>query len=99
MTLKTERCCPSSGVEAILDYSVAGSAKSFLERTGAFPATRNPLPRTSPGWYRVHQIPLTPPLPLPELQSHFVGEPPPDQGQTLDWPHPDLKAAEELRDE
>jgi len=90
----TVSCCPSPGVENIVDWSFAGGAKPFLERAGLIRAYRNPEPRMQPGESRVHTVPLKEPLPLPELQEHFVGEPPPDQGKTLDWPHPDLKAEE-----
>lgn len=95
MALKTVTCCSIVTEDAPIDVSQAGSAKGFLERIGVLRANRNPEPRIQPGHFRVHEIPLTPPLPLPELQSHFSGEPPPDQGQTLHWPHPDLERAAE----
>jgi len=88
-------CCPSNEVEATVDYNTAGSAKNFLERIGVLEAARLPSPRIQPGMLRVHTIPLFSPLPLAELQHHFNGENPPDQGKTLEWPHPDLKREEE----
>jgi hypothetical protein len=88
-------CCPSSAIEAVVDYNTAGSAKNFLERIGVLAAARLPSPRIQPGLSRVHTIPLFAPLPLAGLQHHFNGEPAPDQGKTLEWPHPDLKREEE----
>ena len=90
--MTTTSCCPSSAVEAITDYAIApGGCKSFLERIGALEAYRLPGSRVSPGSMRTHTIPLKPPFPPAELQSHFNGESPPDQGKTLEWPHPDLE--------
>ena len=91
---ETASCCPNPGREAIVDFDAVGGAKPFLERAELIRAYRNPEPRLQPGASRVHTIPLKSPLPLPELQGHFVGEPPPDQGKTLGWPHPDLESEE-----
>lgn len=66
------------------------SGSPFLERAGLIPAHRNPQPRCSPRDLLIHQLPLTPPLPLPELQGYLEGEPsPPDRGVTQDWPFPE----------
>ena len=82
-------CCPSSAIESIIDYGTgAGSPKSFMERIGAMNADRLPGPRIGPNYFRVHEIPLKPPLPLPELQQYLNGQDPPDRGQTYGWPHP-----------
>lgn len=82
-------CCVSSDVEATADFAVVGGAKPFLERIGVLAADRLPGPRVQPSSWRVHSIPLKAPTPLPDLQSHLVGDPPPDHGKTLEWPHPD----------
>lgn len=80
-------CCPAVGVPVPLGMTL-NSAKNFLERQGILRADRCPMPRTSPGWWKVHTIPLAPPLPLPPLQFYLLGDPPPDRGVTRDWPHP-----------
>jgi len=95
MALKTVTCCSRAGESAPINVASAGSAKVFLERIGLLGPEVNPGPRIQPGHFRIHEIPLKAPLPLPELQHHFSGEPAPDQGQTLHWPHPDLERAEE----
>lgn len=89
------RCAPLS-VLVVADFSNASySAKPFLERMGIFEARRNPESKFAPGQLRVHNYPLRPPLPSAALQEHLLGENPPDRGRTLDWPHPDLPAAED----
>jgi len=63
---------------------------SFLERIGAIPTFRNHEPRVSPRAFKVHDIELSPPLPLPLLQQHLDGDPsPPDRYATQEWPHPE----------
>ena len=89
-------CCPRNEIVAKTDYGTgAGSAKNFLERVGILEAVRLPGSRIQPDSSRVHTMPLKPPYPLAELQFHFNGESPPDQGKTLEWPHPDLRREEE----
>lgn len=44
------------------------SGRSFLERNGLIPSHRNPMPAVSPSDFKVHSIPLSEPLPLPELR-------------------------------
>jgi hypothetical protein len=88
-------CCPNNEVEAVTDFSSAGSAKNFLERIGVLSASRLPSPRIQPGMMRVHTVPLFVPLPIPELQYYLEGENPPDRGKTLEWPNPDLRREEE----
>lgn len=80
------RCCPDPSVDATVDYGTAvGGAKAFLERAGIIPTLRRPRPRIEPAANRVHSVPLKAPLPLPELQDHVNGEPPPDRGNTTEW--------------
>jgi hypothetical protein len=65
------------------------SGVNFLERSGLLFAYRNPVPQISPAELLVHSIPLTAPLPLPELQRGLEGSPAaPARGQTKHWPHP-----------
>lgn len=64
------------------------NARSFLERIGIWPSYRNPEARITPANFKVHTLPLSPPLPLPALQDYLQGDPAPDRGQTLEWPHP-----------
>lgn len=90
-TNNTVRCCSVPKVDAVVDFSVTiGSAIPFLERIGAIATVRRPHARIEPRAHRVHSIPLTTPLPLPNTQRHLNGTPPPDRGQTYDWPHPEL---------
>lgn len=63
-------------------------ARNFLERIGILTAYRNPEPRIVPADFKVHRLPLEAPLPLSDLQGYLNGDPPPDRGQTLEWPHP-----------
>lgn len=95
MASNTCRCCPDSGVDASVDFNTAGSARNFLERIGILKAYRNPMPAMTTGASLVHEIPLSPPLPLPELLGFLDGEPAPDRGKTLSWPHPDFEAERE----
>jgi hypothetical protein len=85
-------CCLNTDIAAVTDFNTAGSAKSFLQRIGALDATQVGS-RIQPDAWKVHSIPLVSPSLLPELQFPFAGEQPPDQGQTLEWPFPDLKRA------
>jgi hypothetical protein len=79
----------SSPVREVTDFSEPRfGARGYLERVGVLDAIRGPLPVIAPGDWRVHSIPLVPPLPPAELQGRLLGESPPDRGQTLDWPHP-----------
>ena len=87
----TVRCCPDSSVDAAADFTNFGSAETFLRRVGIKEQIVPPLPRIQPGEHRAHSIPLEPPLPLPPLQWPLDGEPPPDRGQTREWPHPNLE--------
>ena len=81
-------CGPASSA-APADFSVTPcNGREFLTRIGALDPTVGPLPRFSPSSLRAHSIPLQPPLPWPEYQQHLHGDPVPDRGQTLDWPHP-----------
>ena len=85
---ETVQCCPSPRFEAQVDWGArTGSARNFLERHGIIPARRHPKPRIEPDAFRVHQSPLKPPLPLPDLLQHLNGEPPPDRAVTGQWPH------------
>lgn len=63
--------------------------RQYLERSGILPPWRNPVPRIEPDRFLIHTEPEAkiPPLPLPELLYHLNGDPPPDRGQTLPWPH------------
>ena len=85
------RCCPDPSYDAEVDFSNFGSAEIFLRRTGIKEKVVPPLPRIQPEAHRAHSIPLEPPLPLAPLQFPLDGEPPPDRGQTREWPHPNLE--------
>lgn len=92
MATKDRGCCNLGEIEDVLDYSSQlGSARPFLERAGIIPTNRGPRPRVQPAYWRIHSAPLQPPLPLPALQGHLNGSPPPDRGKTTEWPHPDLE--------
>ena len=69
----------------------------YLERAGIIPTYRNPEARIMPGGLKIHQAPEggIAPLPLPALQDYLNGDPEPDRGQTLDWPHPRRDADDE----
>ncbi len=84
----TSPCGCQTGVYLPVVLGTAGGCRSFLERQAIMPADRCPMPRYAPAASRVHQLPLAPPLPLPPLQKYLNGIPPPDRGQTLDWPYP-----------
>jgi hypothetical protein len=64
-------------------------ARRYLEKIGVLDAQRGPGPRFAPGELRVHTIPLFPPLPPARYVGFLLGEPPPDRGQTPEWPHPE----------
>ena len=81
-------CCPQTGIDTPGPAN-PGGARSFLERKKLLTADRCPMPRIAPEVNRVHTIPLKEPLPLPSLQFYLDGDPPPDRGQTKDWPAPD----------
>lgn len=87
----TVRCCPDPSFVAVEDYTNFGSAETFLRRAGIKEQVVAPHPRTEPMAHRAHSIPLEAPLPLVPLQWPLEGEPPPDRGQTREWPHPDLE--------
>ena len=90
--MTTNPCCDLGEVEDVVDYSVhLGSARPFLERAGILPTHRGPRPRIQPGRLRIHDAPLQPPLPIPAMQEHLNGSPPPDRGVTTEWPHPSLE--------
>jgi len=55
------------------------SCMGYLERMRLIPTLRRPKSRVQPRELGVHQVPLQPPLPLPE----FVRS---DTGQTGPWP-------------
>lgn len=87
--MANERCCDLGTVESVVDYSVnLNGARPFLERAGIIPTYRNPGPRIEPRALLVHKAPLKAPLPIPSLQQPLNGNPPPDRGQTREWPHP-----------
>lgn len=68
------------------------SGLAFLQRSGLVPTHKNPEPRIEPKAFLVHSLELEPPLPLPDLVYHLDGDySPPDRGQTLQWPHPDIE--------
>lgn len=83
-------CCPRQGTEIAYDYVNLSSARSFLERIGAIPAYRLPMPRIDPWRWKMHRVPKHAPLPLAEYQQALQGEPMPDAGQTYAWPHPEF---------
>ena len=88
MADSSNRCCDLGVIDDPVDFSTRlGSARPFLERAGIIPTYRNPGPRIEPDAALVHQAPLEPPLPLPSLQDHLNGSPPPDRAQTYEWPH------------
>lgn len=88
MASESVLCCPDPSFDAVVDYSTtAGCAKTFLERSGIVPTYRRPRPRMEPGALGIHDMELSPPLPLPPLQQHLNGEPPPDRAKTLEWLH------------
>lgn len=64
--------------------------RHYLERAGIIPTYRNPGPRIEPRSHAIHTEPdaIVAPLPLPTLQGYLNGDPAPDRGQTLEWPHP-----------
>jgi hypothetical protein len=66
----------------------SGGCRSFLERHFLLAADRLPAPRLALEASKINQIPLQPPLPLPPLQAHLNGMPPPDRGRTDEWPYP-----------
>lgn len=87
----TVRCCPDPSVDATADFTNFGSAETFLRRTGIKEQVVPPHPRIAPEAHRAHTIPLVAPLPLAPLQYPLDGEPPPDRGQTREWPHPSFE--------
>lgn len=94
--MATARCAPVP-TEAPVDFGTTGcGARPFLERLGVLPAYRHPEPILVPGDLRIHRYPLRPPLPLATLQRPLLGQPAPDRGKSLAWPHPDLAGAEEV---
>lgn len=83
--------CPKPGEYLPIDFSVTlVNVDPFLERSALVPAYRNPTPRISTTDWKLHERTLEKPLPLPPLQYPLTGDPIPDAGQTLDWPHPNL---------
>ena len=69
-----------------MSYPTTRSAAYFLERIGFFPTLRHPVPAANPDNNPVHNYPVSPPLPLPELLWFENGIPPPDRGQSTIWP-------------
>ena len=73
-----------------VDYSkTLGGCQEYLERKGIVATYRNPEARVQLGLTRPPILCLEPPLPLPGLTRRMQnGCPPPDHGQTLQWPFP-----------
>jgi hypothetical protein len=80
--------CHRTVVRELSDFSQSGyAARGYLERIGVLRADRGPTPRLVPSELRVHTTPLFPPNPAARLVEYLLGQPAPDRGQTLDWPH------------
>ena len=71
--------------ETIMEIS--RSARLYEERKGLRVTRRGPGPRLGLKDNLVHQIPMEPPLPLPDLLPLQNGHPPPDAGRIDVWPH------------
>jgi hypothetical protein len=67
--------------------ALSHSAKLYMERYSPSSQTTNRLPAMRVGIDQnlVHQIPLKPPFPIPEVLQK-EGNHPPDAGLTLPWP-------------
>lgn len=90
------RCFPRRMLRQV-DFGVSsGGAVPYLERIGEIPSLRSPVPTLSPADLRVNSIPLIAPSPPSQLQRPLLGEQPPDRGQTLEWPYPDLEREQEV---
>lgn len=72
---------------------IGRSARYYLERRdpAAHPTRRSPLPRLVPEDEKVHTLPLSPPLPLPELLDSENYSPPVVSGATTPWPHGEVE--------
>lgn len=66
---------------------ISRNAKNYQERKGLRPTMRGPGPIWNPEQNAARAIPLSPPLPLPELQHDTSGQDPPDGPLTKRWPH------------
>ena len=58
----------------------------FLQRLGVIQAERMPLPAFDGRALTVHQLSLQDITPIPEQLGQYDGDPPPDRGQTYEWP-------------
>ena len=63
------------------------SARIFMERAGLLPTTVGPYPTVQKGSNPANSLPLEPPLPDPILLRGTQGCPPPDRGQSVQWPY------------
>jgi len=88
MALKLGTCCATVTRHAPIVWSRPACALQFLQRARIIPIVCNPGPRMTMAQSRAHSIPLYAPLPVPQLQYHLSGEPAPDRGRALNWPHP-----------
>lgn len=72
---------------------IGRSACYYLERRdpSAHPTRRSPVPRLVPEDELVHSLPLTAPLPLPELLDSENFSPPVVSGSTIPWPHGEVE--------
>ena len=66
---------------------IGQSARLYQERKGRRVTRRGPGSHLGTNDNLAHKVPLAIPLPLPELQAHLNGSPPPDAGRIPTWPH------------
>ena len=59
---------------------------NFLERIGVVPAYRQPSPALDVQALEAVSLDLADWTPLADQLGHYDGDPPPDRGQTLEWP-------------
>lgn len=67
-------------------FVISKSPIRFMERRGLIQTERAPVPRVAPDLCIVHNMPLKPPLPDPQLLLAAEGIIP-DRGLTTQWPH------------
>ena len=58
----------------------------FLQRIGVAEADRQPWPTFDGSALTVHKLSLEGYTPIPEQLAQYDGDPPPDRGQTYEWP-------------
>lgn len=77
---------PSTWIVRRKDMAITDrSSLDYLERAGLVPTVRGPASTFDPDNIALKSISLQPPLPLAEFVPQ--GDPPPDRGETQEWPH------------